>query len=127
MKYVAIIAHDAKKMVAVELAKKFETALENIPVVCTGTTGSRIQEATGLKLVTRVLSGPLGGDAQIGALVATNEVSLVIFLTDPLTAHPHEPDVQSLMRLCNVHNIPLALNEATAVICLQNIRSIINA
>src|SRR5690606_16604583 len=87
----------------------------------TGTTGARIMEATSLN-VHRFLSGPLGGDQQIGALVAQNEIDLLIFLRDPLTAQPHEPDITALLRLCDVQGIPLATNIATAellVRCLE--------
>jgi len=87
----------------------------------TGTTGRLIQEATGLE-VQRVLSGPLGGDQQIGALVASGEVDAVIFLRDPLTAQPHEPDITALLRVCDVHNIPLATNEATAELVMALVR-----
>ena len=83
------------------------------PSIATGTTGKRISEATRLP-VECLLSGPLGGDAQIAARVATGQVQAVFFLVDPLSAHPHEPDIQGLLRVCNVHNIPLATNQATA-------------
>jgi methylglyoxal synthase len=82
-------------------------------LVATGTTGRFIQSRIGLP-VRLMKSGPQGGDQQIGALVAGGEVQAVIFLRDPLTAHPHEPDVSALVRLCDVHNIPLATNLATA-------------
>jgi len=82
-------------------------------LVATGTTGKYIQSRIGLP-VRLMKSGPLGGDQQIGALVAGGEVQAVIFLRDPLTAHPHEPDVSALVRLCDVHNVPLATNLATA-------------
>ena len=109
----ALIAHDAKKADLCRFALQHKAALARHEIIATGTTGGRIAEATGLKVV-RYLSGPLGGDAQIGARVANGEVDAVIFIVDPLTAHPHEPDVQGLQRLCNVHNIPLATNLATA-------------
>lgn len=109
----ALIAHDAKKADLCRFAQLHRAALAKHELIATGTTGARIAEATGLKVV-RYLSGPLGGDAQIGARVANGEVDAVIFIVDPLTAHPHEPDVQGLQRLCNVHNIPLATNLATA-------------
>ena len=109
----ALIAHDAKKADLCRFAQQHRPALAKHELIATGTTGARIAEATGLKVI-RYLSGPLGGDAQIGARIANGEVDAVIFIVDPLTAHPHEPDVQGLQRLCNVHNIPLATNLATA-------------
>ena len=109
----ALIAHDAKKADLCRFALQHKAALASHEIIATGTTGGRIAEATGLKVV-RYLSGPLGGDAQIGARIANGEVDAVIFIVDPLTAHPHEPDVQGLQRLCNVHNTPLATNLATA-------------
>ena len=88
----------------------------------TGTTGSHIERA-GIE-VEKLLSGPKGGDAQIAALVATNQLDLVIFFRDPLGKHPHEPDVQMLMRLCDVHNIPLATNPAAAKLMLSGLAAI---
>jgi len=111
---IALIAHDGKKadMVSflrdqLELFKR-----DDIELISTGTTGGFVEKA-GLK-VQRVLSGPLGGDAQIGALVAEKKIQAVFFFRDPLDKHPHEPDIAMLMRLCDVHNIPLATNPATA-------------
>lgn len=86
----------------------------------TGTTGGLIMEATGLS-VHRFLSGPQGGDQQIGARIAYNEIDLVLFFRDPLTAQPHEPDVSALLRLCDVHNIPLATNVATAEVLVRGL------
>lgn len=97
----------------VDFVKRHLEELKFWEIVATGTTGRRISEATGLN-VHAVLSGPLGGDQQIGAMVAREEVRGVIFLRDPLTAQPHEPDISALLRVCDVHNIPLATNEATA-------------
>ena len=88
--------------------------------MATGTTGRLLQEATGLP-ITRVLSGPIGGDQMIGALVANEEVGAVIFLRDPLTAQPHEPDITALLRVCDVHNVPVATNERTAEFVLQGL------
>lgn len=113
MKYLALIAHDAKKEEMAAFAKRHQDLLARFPLLATGTTGTRVQEATGLP-VERVLSGPLGGDQQIGARVAEGWVLAVIFLQDPLSAKPHEPDVQALMRVCNVHGVPLATNLAAA-------------
>ncbi|WCN36681.1 methylglyoxal synthase [Aneurinibacillus uraniidurans] len=109
---IALIAHDNKKNEMVNFAIAYRNVLAEHTVYATGTTGSRIADATGLT-IHRVLSGPLGGDQQIGALIAQNEMDLVIFLRDPLTAQPHEPDVTALLRLCDVHSIPLATNIAT--------------
>ena len=117
---IALVAHDARKDHLVKLASEFRAALERYELVATGTTGGRIADATGLP-VRRMLSGPNGGDAQIAALVAEGHIEAVIFLTDPLTAQPHEPDVQSLQRICNVHDVPLAINAATARLILQQL------
>ena len=115
---IALIAHDKKKTAIVAFAKRHEELLQEHELVATGTTGSMIQESTQLK-VHRVLSGPLGGDQQIGALVASGEIDAVIFLRDPLTAQPHEPDITALLRVCDVHDTPLATNEATAELILS--------
>lgn len=110
---IALIAHDQKKEDMVEFVERHVETLRNWEIVATGTTGSRIAAATDLK-VRAVLSGPLGGDQQIGAMVASGEIQGVIFLRDPLTAQPHEPDITALLRVCDVHNVPLATNGATA-------------
>jgi methylglyoxal synthase len=109
----ALIAHDAKKAYMVYLVQAHRDEFSKLNLVATGTTGRFIQSRIGLP-VRLMKSGPQGGDQQIGALVASGEVQAVIFLRDPLTAHPHEPDVSALVRLCDVHNIPLATNLATA-------------
>jgi len=110
---IALIAHDAKKADMVYLVQSHREEFSRLNLVATGTTGKYIQSRIGLP-VRLMKSGPQGGDQQIGALVAGGEVQAVIFLRDPLTAHPHEPDVSALVRLCDVHNIPLATNLATA-------------
>lgn len=110
---IALIAHDAKKADMVYLVQAHREEFSRFNLVATGTTGKFIQSRIGLP-VRLMRSGSLGGDQQIGALVAGGEVQAVIFLRDPLTAHPHEPDVSALVRLCDVHNIPLATNLATA-------------
>ena len=115
----AVIAHDGKKadMVAF-LNRHYEFRHSaNIEIIATGTTGKHAQDA-GLK-VERLLSGPLGGDAQIAAQVAEHKVQMVLFFRDPLGKHPHEPDVQMLMRVCDVHNVPLATNPASAELMLK--------
>ncbi|MEL7476652.1 MAG: methylglyoxal synthase [Cyanobacteria bacterium P01_A01_bin.3] len=110
---IALIAHDSKKDDIVAFAQRHAPMLARYHLIATGTTGQRIQEATQLKIETMV-SGPLGGDQQIGARLVTGHVVAVIFLIDPLYAQPHEPDIQALLRLCNVHDVPLATNIATA-------------
>jgi methylglyoxal synthase len=115
---IALIAHDRKKEEIVQLAMAYESILAKHELYATGTTGQKIMEATSLK-VTRFLSGPLGGDQQIGAMVARNEMDVIIFLRDPLTAQPHEPDIITLLRLCDVHRIPFATNLGTAEILLK--------
>ncbi len=112
-KTVAIIAHDNKKDDMIAFAKAHIDVLSKYRLIATGTTGRLVAEATGLE-VTRMLSGPIGGDAQIAARVAVGDVEAVFFFIDPLGAHPHDPDINSLLRICNVHNVPLATNAATA-------------
>lgn len=109
----ALIAHDDKKEDMVLLVKANEHGLSGVDLLATRSTGQIIRARTGLP-VTLVQSGPLGGDQQIGAMVAGGEVNAVIFLRDPLMAHPHEPDVSALLRVCDVHNVPLATNTASA-------------
>jgi len=116
---IALIAHDAKKEAMVAFVRRHSAALRGFHLVATGTTGGRVAD-TGLP-VTRMLSGPLGGDAQIAAMVAEARCHAVVFLVDPLTAHPHEPDVLGLVRCCNVHNVPLALNMATAEVLVASL------
>lgn len=119
-KYIALIAHDAKKGTIIELAKEFKEVLSKYPLVGTGTTGLRISEQVGL-MVRRMQSGPIGGDQQIGALVADDKILAVVFMRDPLTAQPHEPDVSALLRLCDVHGIPVATNAQSARILLTGL------
>ena len=115
---VALIAHDKKKDDIIELSRRYKKILENHELFATGTTGKLISEIVGLK-VQRFLSGPLGGDQQIGAKIAEGEMDLVIFLRDPLTSQPHEPDVSALIRLCDVHCIPVATNVGSAEIFMS--------
>jgi methylglyoxal synthase len=112
-KTIALIAHNGKKADMVAFATFNREKLSRYHLIATGTTGKMLQEKVGLE-VERMLSGPLGGDAQIAARVAEGKVAGVIFLLDPLDKHPHEPDIQTLLRVCNVHNVPLATNIATA-------------
>jgi methylglyoxal synthase len=114
---IALIAHDGKKAEMVAFLVENKKLLNDVELVATGTTGKHIERA-GLQ-VQKVLSGPLGGDAQIAAMAASKELDIVIFFRDPLDKHPHEPDVQMLMRICDVHNIPLATNPATAELMLN--------
>ena len=115
---IALIAHDKKKNKMTELAKKFKEVLSQHELYATGTTGTLIIGETGLK-INHMKSGPLGGDQQIGSMIANSELDLVIFLRDPLTAQPHEPDVSALLRLCDVTNTPLATNIASSEIMLN--------
>ncbi|SIR07193.1 methylglyoxal synthase [Rhizobium sp. RU35A] len=111
---IALIAHDQKKDEMAAFARQHERALSQFRIVATGTTGGRVLEAAPSLDVTRLKSGPLGGDQQIGAMIATGEVSMLIFFTDPLTPLPHDVDVKALTRLATVYDIPMALNRATA-------------
>lgn len=115
----AVIAHDGKKAEMVAFLNRHYEFMHsaNIEIIATGTTGKHAQDA-GLK-VERLLSGPLGGDAQIAAQVAEHKVQMVLFFRDPLGKHPHKPDVQMLMRVCDVHNVPLATNPASAELMLK--------
>jgi len=110
---IALIAHDAKKDEIVNFALAYRHIFAHHTLFATGTTGRKIMDATGLN-VYRVQSGPYGGDQQIGAKIAEENMDLIIFLRDPLTAQPHEPDITALLRLCDVHNVPVATNLATA-------------
>lgn len=110
---VALIAHDRKKLELALFTLEHRGTLGRFQLVATGTTGGILAQKTGLT-VERVLSGPVGGDQQIGARIAEERVLAVFFFRDPLTAQPHEPDVSALVRLCDVHDIPLATNPASA-------------
>jgi methylglyoxal synthase len=118
---IAIIAHDGKKADMVQFLNKNKTILlqEKIHLVTTGTTGSKAENAG--FIVTKMLSGPLGGDAQIAGRVAEGKIQMVFFFKDPLSSHPHEADINMLIRVCDVHNVPLATNEATAQLLLNSI------
>ncbi|GER67908.1 methylglyoxal synthase [Weizmannia acidilactici] len=118
---IALIAHDKKKDDMVRFAWVHKEVLVKHKLYATGTTGKRIMDETGLS-VHRFQSGPYGGDQQIGAQIAKNEMDLVIFLRDPLTAQPHEPDVSALIRLCDVHQVPLATNIGTASILMEQLK-----
>ena len=117
---IALIAHDQKKADIVMLAREFAAFLRACHLVATGTTGGRIHDETGLE-VERLLSGPLGGDLQIGARLAIGQIDAVIFLRDPMTPQPHEPDINALVRACDVHNVPCATNLASARLMLRQL------
>ena len=112
-KVLALIAHDSKKDEMIQLVKAHKEELAEIELIATLDTGQRIQERTG-RPVTLLLSGPLGGEQQIGALVANGEINAVIFLRDPLNAQSQEPDISGLLKVCDVHNVPIATNLITA-------------
>lgn len=121
---IAIIAHDGKKADMVQFLNKNKELLlkDNLKIVATGTTGGRA-EAAGFK-VKKMLSGPLGGDAQIAARVAEGKTKMVLFFKDPSSSHAHEVDINMLIRICDVHNVPLATNEATAQLLLLGLDEI---
>lgn len=108
---IALIAHDRKKDAMVALAGEFVAGLRTCQLMATGTTGRRLQDELGLT-VQRFLSGPLGGDLQIGAKLAEGQVDAVVFLRDPMNPQPHEPDINALVRACDVHDVPCATNVA---------------
>lgn len=116
--HIALIAHDKKKHNMIAFAQQYVELLRCHTLYATGTTGQRIIEATGLE-VTCLKSGPLGGDQQIGAMVSHEALDIVVFLRDPLTAQPHEPDVNALLRLCDVYSVPLATNLTGAQILME--------
>jgi methylglyoxal synthase len=117
-KTLALIAHDGKKAEMVAFALKYRDVLTRYKLVATSTTGRLLTESANLD-VERMLSGPIGGDAQIAAKVAEGKIAAVFFFVDPLGKHPHDPDIQSLLRICNAHNIPLATNPATAAFVIS--------
>ncbi|WP_096270693.1 methylglyoxal synthase [Paucisalibacillus globulus] len=117
---IALIAHNEKKPIIINFALAYKHVLEKHNLFATGTTGQMISDETGLS-IHKFQSGPLGGDQQIGAMIANNEMDMVIFFRDPLTAQPHEPDVSALIRLCDVHQIPLATNISSAEIFIHGL------
>jgi methylglyoxal synthase len=116
---IALIAHDGKKLDMASFIFKHHAVLTHFTLYATKTTGTYI-EREGIPVI-KLLSGPQGGDAQIAAMVAEEKLDAVLFFRDPLNAHPHEPDVQMLMRVCDVHNVPLATNPATATMILDTL------
>ena len=119
---IALIAHDKRKQSLIDIAKKYKDVLAQHELCATGTTGTMIMGETKLE-INRLKSGPLGGDQQIDAMLANGEIDLIIFLRDPLTAQPHEPDVSAPLRLCDVQKIPLATNESSAKIMLESLKN----
>lgn len=118
---IALIAHDQKKDEMAAFARYNQALLQPFSIVATGTTGGRVLDACPTLNVRRLKSGPLGGDQQIGALIATGEVGMLIFFVDPLSALPHDVDVKALTRLATVYDIPMALNIATADILVRTL------
>ena len=119
---IALISHDGKKAEMVSFVLQHKSIINAASLFATGTTGLHLEEAG--FTVTKLLSGPRGGDAQIAAMVATEKLDAVFFFRDPMGKHPHEPDVQMLIRLCDVHNIPLATNPATAKLILKSLANL---
>lgn len=115
---IALVAHDQMKNTMVGFCIGYEEILKDYGLYATGTTGKRIMDETSLN-IHRLASGPLGGDQQIGALIVSQDIDLVIFLRDPLTAQAHEPDIQALIRLCDVYHVPIATNLASAEIFIK--------
>lgn len=117
---IALIAHDKKKELMVQFCIAYKGIFQKHNLVATGTTGGLITDATGLE-VHRFLSGSQGGDQQIGARISYNEIDLVLFFRDPLTSKAYEPDLYNILRLCDVHNIPIATNVATAEVLIMGL------
>ena len=117
---IGLVAHDAKKKLMQNLCIAYQGILSKNELFATGTTGRLVEEASDL-IVHKYLSGHLGGTQQLGAQIEHNEIDLVIFLRDPLTAKSHEPDVNNIVRLCDAHNIPLATNLATAELLIKSL------
>ena len=120
MTTIALIAHDGRKEAIVALAVQYAALLRTCRLIATGTTGGRLRNEVGLE-VECLLSGPLGGDLQVGARLAQGEVDIVIFLRDPMTPQPHEPDINALVRACDVHDVPCATNLASASALLRDL------
>ncbi|RRJ29403.1 methylglyoxal synthase [Halocatena pleomorpha] len=120
MTRLALIAHDEEKPEIIDLVHAYEDLLATIDLVGTGTTGKRIADETDLT-IERKESGPVGGDLMIGAEIAENRLDGVIFLRDPLAAQPHEPDISALLRICDVHDTPLATTRSSAEFLLEGL------
>jgi methylglyoxal synthase len=117
---IALIAHDKKKELMVDFCIAYKAILQQHNLFATGTTGVLVEEATGLT-IHKFSPGPLGGEQQIGGMISYNEIDFVIFFRDPLSANHYEPDVNSLLRLCDIHNIPFATNIATAEMLIKGV------
>ena len=115
---IGLVAHDSKKKLMQNFCIAYRGILNKHELYATGTTGRLIEEVTNLT-VHKYLSGHLGGEQQLGSQIETNEIDMVIFLRDPLTKHPHEPDITNIFKLCDIHNIPLATNLATAELLIK--------
>jgi methylglyoxal synthase len=120
----ALIAHDGKKDDLLRFAKDHLDLLRRLRLVATATTGSLLSAQLGLQ-IERVASGPQGGDLEIGAMIVRGDVQAVVFFRDPLTAHPHEPDIQAVLKVCDVHDVPLATNRASADILLDGVDGLV--
>lgn len=119
---IAMIAHDEKKIEMVKFATTHKDLLLKHDIVATGTTGTKLKEFVPELNITKVASGPLGGDAQIAAQIVEKQIDAVLFFIDPLSAHPHDPDINGLIRICVVYNIPLALNYNTAIQVIKHLK-----
>ena len=117
---IALIAHDKEKENLVGFVTAYLPIFQQHTLFATGTTGKKISDATGLS-IHRFQSGPLGGDQQIGAKIAENEMDVIFFFRDPLTAQPHDPDINALVRLCDVYKIPVATNMGTAEVLIRGL------
>ena len=117
---IALIAHDKKKELMVQFCIAYKGILGKHNLIATGTTGGLVTDATGLN-VHKFLSGPQGGVQQIGARIAYNEIDLVLFFRDPITDNTSEPDVAPIIKLCDIHNVPIATNIATAEVLVHGL------
>lgn len=118
---IAMIAHDNKKIEMLNFVRSFEDIIKQHEIVATGTTGSKLKDFVPDLNLTKVASGPYGGDAQIAALIVEKKIDAVFFFIDPLSAHPHDPDIHGLIRICVVYNIPLALNTESGTHIVKNL------